>query len=201
MKLSFYLATKNANKLREIRQVLKDTGICVMPCPESVVFPEETGKTFEENALMKARHLKDILGDENVAGEDSGLAVAKLDGLPGVLSARFAGKDCDDGKNIKKLLGLLENYENVEDRKAEFVTVAAFVSPQGEVVFSGSVEGFITSGPRGSNGFGYDPVFEIPGTGKTFAELPAAEKNRVSHRSIAFRKLAEYLIKRYNTKL
>lgn len=199
MKLSFYLATKNANKLREITRILKGTGISVMSCPEGVVFPEETGKTFEENALMKARYLKRILGDANVVGEDSGLCVKILNGLPGVLSARFAGRDCDDEKNIKKLLGLLEDYRDIECRKAEFITVTAFVSPQEEKIFRGSVEGVITLSPRGRNGFGYDPVFEIPGTGKTFAELTISEKNRFSHRARAFKNLAGYLIKRYNT--
>jgi len=199
MKLSFYLATKNPNKLREVRQVLKDTGITVMPCPRDVIFPEETGSTFEENALMKARYLKRILGEENVAGEDSGLSVAGLDGLPGVQSARFAGEDCDDGKNIGKLLKLLEACKDSGCRKAEFVTVVAFISPREEKIFRGSVEGVITLSPRGRNGFGYDPVFEIPGTGRTFAELAASEKNSLSHRAAAFRNLAEYLIKRYNT--
>jgi XTP/dITP diphosphohydrolase len=196
MKLNFYLATKNKNKLCEIREILKNTGISVIPCPDGVVFPEETGKTFEENALVKARCLKDIVGFENVVGEDSGLSVEKLKGLPGVLSARFAGEDCNDGENIKKLLGLLAGFKNIEDRKAEFVTVVALITPEGEKNFVGSVKGVITFSPRGENGFGYDPVFEIPETGKTFAELSITEKNRFSHRSIAFRKLANYLLKR-----
>ncbi len=199
MKLNFYLATKNENKLREVRQVLKNTGISVLPCPEDVVFPEETGDTFEENALMKARYLKSILSDENVAGEDSGLAVEKLGGLPGVLSARFAGVDCDDSKNIKKLLGLLADSADPACRKAEFITVVAFVSSREEKIFRGAVSGIITSCPRGFGGFGYDPVFEIPGTGKTFAELTESEKNGLSHRAAAFGKLADYMIKRYNS--
>jgi len=192
------LATKNKNKLREIREILKDTGISVIPCPAGVVFPEEEGKTFEENALMKARYLKGIVKNENVVGEDSGLSVERLNGLPGVLSARFAGTDCDDRKNIKKLLALLSDCENIRDRRAEFITAVALVTPDEEKLFIGSVKGLITFTPRGNNGFGYDPVFEIPGTGKTFAELSSAEKNNLSHRSIAFRKLAKYMIKRYN---
>jgi XTP/dITP diphosphohydrolase len=198
MKLNFYLATKNKNKVYEAKEILKGTGISVIPSPSDVIFPEETGKTFEENALMKARHLKYTLGDVNVVGEDSGLVVKMINGLPGVLSARFAGDDCNDRKNIKKLLGLLAGFRNIEDRKAEFVTVVALVSSQEEKTFVGSVEGFITFSPRGKNGFGYDPIFEIPGTGKTFAELSITEKNRFSHRAIAFRKFADYMLKRYN---
>jgi XTP/dITP diphosphohydrolase len=193
MKSSFYLATKNANKLREVRRILHGAGITVKPCPRDVVFPEETGATFEENAFLKAAHLKKITGGEFVAGEDSGLAVEKLNGLPGVFSARFAGGG--DAENIKKLLEMLSSYKDNADRKAKFVTVIVLLYPSGRITFTGEVEGIITFSPRGANGFGYDPVFEIEGTGRTFAELSAEEKNAASHRSIAFRKLAEYLLK------
>jgi len=194
MKLNFYLATKNANKLREARHILQGTGILVKPCPAGVIFPEERGKTFEENAFRKAAHLKEFVGDEPVAGEDSGLVVEKLNGLPGIFSARFSGSG-DDAKNIKKLLGMLSRYKDVTDRKAKFVAVIVLLGSHGKLTFTGEAEGFITFSPRGGNGFGYDPVFEIEGTGRTFAELSAEEKNRVSHRSAAFRKLAEYMLK------
>jgi XTP/dITP diphosphohydrolase len=118
-----------------------------------------------------------------------------------VLSARFAGGDCDDGENINKLLGLLRDCGNVEDRKAEFVTVVAFAGPMEERIFRGTVKGFITFSPRGNGGFGYDPVFEIHGKGKTFAELSAVEKNKLSHRAVAFRKLVDYMIKGYNKQI
>lgn len=188
------MATKNANKLREVGQILQGTGIAVRPCPGSIVFSEERGRSFEENAFIKAACLKKIVGDEPVAGEDSGLVVERLDGLPGVMSARFAGNG-DDSKNIEKLLDMLSGYRDIADRKARFVTVVVFLGPAGKITFTGEAEGFITFFPRGRNGFGYDPVFEMEGTGKTFAELSAEEKNRVSHRSAAFRKLAEYMLK------
>lgn len=191
MKSSIYLATKNANKLREVRHILQGTGLLIKSCPPDIVFPEETGATFEENAFLKAEHLKRITGGEFVAGEDSGLSVEKLNGLPGVFSARFAGGG--DAENIEKLLGMLSAYKDTADRKAKFITVIVLLGPLGKMTFTGEVEGFITFSPRGTNGFGYDPVFEIAGAGRTFAELSAEEKNRVSHRSTAFRKLADYL--------
>jgi len=196
MKLSFYLATKNKNKVKEVQNILKDTGIKVLPCPENVKFPEETGNTFEENAFIKANYLKNFLKDNiPVVGEDSGLVVEKLNGLPGVNSARFSGIHGDDKKNIEKLLKMMENLKNKEDRKAKFVTVVCLIENKKRKFFRGEVEGYITFEPRGENGFGYDPVFEIPEKCKTFAELSIEEKNKISHRNRAFRKLAEYLKK------
>ena len=197
MKLSFYLATKNKNKVKEIQDIFKNTGIEVLPPPENVTFPEETGKTFEENASIKAVHLKTFISDDiPVVGEDSGLVVEKLNGLPGVNSARFSGVHGDDKKNIEKLLKMMENLKRKEERKAKFITVICLIENDKKVFFKGEVEGFITFKPRGKNGFGYDPVFEIPEIGKTFAELSMEEKNKISHRSKAFRKLAQYLLKK-----
>lgn len=197
MILSFYLATKNLSKVLEVQNIMKDTGILVHPAPKDIVFPEETGNSFEGNALIKARHLKKFINTEPVVGEDSGLIVEKLDNLPGINSARFAGKHADDRKNIKKLLDILSPYKDIKERKARFITVVALIiNDNEEKFFRGEVEGFITFTPRGTNGFGYDPVFEIPHLGKTFAELTMEEKNRISHRAIAFRKLADYLLKR-----
>ncbi len=196
MKLSFYLATKNKNKIKEIQNILKNTGIEVLPPPENIKFPEETGKTFEENAFIKANYLKKFLKDNiSVVGEDSGLVVEKLNGLPGVNSARFSGIHGDDKKNIEKLLKMMENLKNKEDRKAKFITVICLIENKKKKFFKGEVEGYITFEPKGENGFGYDPVFEIPEKGKTFAELSMEEKNEISHRNIAFKKLAEYLKK------
>ncbi|NLG12575.1 MAG: RdgB/HAM1 family non-canonical purine NTP pyrophosphatase [Elusimicrobia bacterium] len=194
MTSSFYLATKNLNKVLEIRNILRDKDILVKPAPSDISFPEETGKTFEKNALLKAHYLQKFLGREFVVGEDSGLVVEKLGGLPGVLSARFAGEPSDDRRNIEKLLDLLAPYKDIKERKAKFVTVAALIFNGKEEVFKGEVDGFITFAPRGSNGFGYDPVFKIYETDKTFAELTMEEKNRISHRASAFRQLAEYLL-------
>jgi len=196
MKLSFYLATKNKNKIKEIQNILKNTGIEVLPPPENIKFPEETGKTFEENAFIKANYLKKVLRDNiPVVGEDSGLVVEKLNGLPGVNSARFSGIHGDDKKNIEKLLKMMKNIKNKEDRKAKFITVICLIENKGKKFFRGEVEGYITFEPIGENGFGYDPVFEIPEIGKTFAELSMEEKNEISHRNRAFKKLAEYLKK------
>lgn len=196
MKSHFYLATRNTNKVKEVRQIMEASGTDVFPCPAGIIFPEESGDTFKANALIKAEHLRKYLPGEPVAGEDSGLVVAKLNGLPGVNSARFAGTHGDDGENIKKLLEMLSASENIEERKAKFVTVIAFIGPGATKFFRGEIEGFITFVPRGSGGFGYDPVFEVPCMGKTFAELTLHEKNMISHRAEAFRKLSLYLLKK-----
>jgi XTP/dITP diphosphohydrolase len=196
MKSTFYLATKNINKVKEVRAIIKGTGINVLSCPENIEFPEETGKTFRENAFIKAQHLKKFLPDEYVAGEDSGLIAEKLGDAPGVYSARFAGEKGNDGKNIKKLLRLLSDCGSRQERKAKFVTVVCLLAEEEKRFFRGEVEGVITFSPRGSGGFGYDPVFEIPSLGKTFAQITAEEKNKLSHRAAAFRKLSGYLINR-----
>lgn len=195
MKSHFYLATKNINKIKEARQIIGASGIDVLPCPEEIALPEETGQTFEENAFIKAAYLRKFFSREPVAGEDSGLAVEKLNGLPGINSARYAGIHGNDKKNIEKLLDILSSYKDSGSRKAKFITVISFIDGEGEHLFRGEVEGFITFIPRGKNGFGYDPVFEVPFIGKTFAELSACEKNKISHRAAAFKKLAAYLLK------
>ena len=198
MKSIIYLATKNKNKVKEIREILGEkTELKIESCPENITFPEETGKDFKENACLKAKYLSKFLKGKLVAGEDSGLIVKTLGGLPGINSARFAGKECDDKKNINKLLHLMSQYIKNEDRKAKFITVICLITPEETKKFQGEIEGNITFSPRGQNGFGYDPVFEIPFySSKTFAELSQKEKNKISHRTIAFNKLADYLLKR-----
>lgn len=191
MKLSFYLASKNKNKVREIQKIMGDE-IEVLPAPDFIEFPEESGKSFEENALLKAEYLSKFIKDHYIVGEDSGLVVESLGGLPGIYSARFSKKG-DDKENIKKLLKMMEKFKEKEERKAKFVAVVCLIGKGEKKFFKGEIEGFITFKPRGKNGFGYDPVFEIPEIGKTFAEIPTEEKNRISHRGIAFRKLKEYL--------
>jgi len=196
VKLNLYLASKNRKKVIEIRKIVKEIAgekIKILLPPKNIIFPEETGKTFEENAYLKAKYLKGYLKEEIVIGEDSGLIVDKLNGLPGVNSARFAGIHGDDKKNIKKLLEMMRKYKNKEERKAKFITVVCLLLKEEKKFFKGEVEGFITFSPRGKNGFGYDPIFEFPSLSKTFAELSPEEKNKVSHRAIAFRKLSEYL--------
>ncbi len=195
MRFNFYLATKNVNKVNEVRRIMSGNNIDVLPCPEGIDFPDENGVTFEENALLKAAHLRSLLPGAFVAGEDSGLEVEMLGGQPGVNSARFAGIHGDDRANIKKLLESLSSFRRMEDRKARFVTSVAFIGSGSPVFFRGEIEGFISLFPRGSGGFGYDPVFILPSSGKTFAEMTPEEKNLVSHRASAFRKLSLYLQK------
>ncbi len=194
MKLCFYLATKNKNKWKEIKNIIGDEIEVLLP-PDFIVFPEEIGKTLKENAFLKAKYLSRFLKDEYIVGEDSGLFVDKLNGLPGVNSARFSGER-DDKKNIKKLLEMMGDYKEKEDRKAKFITIACLVGKGEKKFFKGEIDGYITFKPRGKNGFGYDPVFEIPEIGKTFAELSFEEKNKISHRTKAFLKLKEYLIEK-----
>lgn len=195
MKSYFYLATKNDNKLKEVTDIIGDKNIRVLACPSEVIFPEEEGKSFEENALIKALFLRKHLPNEPVAGEDSGLQVEKLGGLPGINSARFAGEHGNDKENIKKLLHLLSPYKSIQDRAAKFVTVIAFIDSKGTKIFKGEVSGFISFELKGNNGFGYDPVFEVYPERKTFAQLSNIEKNIRSHRALAFKQLAFYLQK------
>jgi XTP/dITP diphosphohydrolase len=189
------LATANPDKAAEIRAVLRDAGIIVelMPRPDDVPEVEENGATLEENARLKAVALCEATGLPAVA-DDTGLAVDALDGAPGVHSARYAGEDATYADNVDKLLTTLRDVE-ARDRTARFTTVALARWPDGrEVVAVGEVEGVIATTPRGEGGFGYDPVFvPVEGDGRTFAEMTAAEKHRVSHRGRAFRTLADGL--------
>jgi len=182
------LASKNPNKAAEVGRLAEGSGIVFTACPASVSFPEETGSTFEENARIKADHLRS-LGEELVAGEDSGLAVDVLGGLPGVRSARFAGEGSTDAANVAALLAALAPFTDPVRRRARFVTVVCLATPRETAFFRGEIEGVIVFEPRGSGGFGYDPVFEVPGTGRTFAEMAMEEKNAMSHRAAAFRAL------------
>jgi len=194
MKLFFYLATKNKNKVKEIKEIMGKNFEILSP-PDFIEFPEENGKTLYENAYLKAEYLSKFFKDFYIVSEDSGLFVEKLNGLPGVNSARFSGER-DDIKNIKKLLDMMKEYKNKEDRKAKFIAVVCLIGKGEKKFFEGEIEGYITFEPKGNNGFGYDPVFEVPEIGKTFAELTLEEKNKISHRTKAFLKLKEYLEKR-----
>ncbi len=185
------LATANRHKAVEIEDVLGGLGFELVPRPADVPDVDETGTTLEENARLKAAALVDATGAAAVA-DDTGLEVEALGGEPGVYSARYAGEDATYEDNCRKLLVALEGESN---RRARFVTVALVRFPDGrEVLAEGEMTGVICEAPRGSNGFGYDPVF-VPdaGDGRTYAEMTTAEKDALSHRGRAFRALAAQL--------
>ncbi len=190
------LASSNAGKLREFSAIAAESHrtieLALLPgFSELAPFPEDA-PTFAENAVGKALHASAISA-EAVCADDSGLVVPVLGGEPGVRSARYAGTDSTDAQNIAKLLAALAGGKN-EARAAYFVCVLA-VARKGNAlaVISNWVDGFILDGPRGSGGFGYDPVFYFPALNKSFAELSASEKNLFSHRGKAFRRLLEVL--------
>ncbi len=185
------LATANPHKAVEIEDVLGGLGFKLVPRPADVGEVDETGTTLEENARLKAVALVSATGAAAVA-DDTGLEVVALGGAPGVYAARYAGEDATYEDNVRKLLGPMEG---VDDRRARFVTVALVRFPDGsEVMAEGSMDGVIAKEARGSNGFGYDPVF-VPddGDGRTYAEMTTEEKDAISHRGRAFRALAERL--------
>ena len=178
------IATRNKNKLREFREILKDLQIEIRslddfgPTPEAI----EDGDTFDENAYKKAIHTAKVLGLPAIA-DDSGLVVDALNGEPGVYSARYAGENATDEENCNKLLNALQGVEN---RRAHFQCVLSIAVPSGPALtYEGRCDGVIIDDKRGENGFGYDPVFYFEEFGKTFAELSMEEKNRVSHRGKA----------------
>jgi len=182
------LATSNKNKLREIKDLLKDFPISIRsladfgPMPEAV----EDGETFDDNAYKKSLHYAKILGLPCLA-DDSGLVVDALDGRPGVYSARFAGPGATDWDNCEKLLGEMADKTN---RAAHFVCVLSLATPAGPALtWEGRCDGEIIAERRGDSGFGYDPIFYYPEFGKTFAEMPMETKSSFSHRG---RALAEF---------
>ncbi len=178
------IATRNENKLREFREILKDLQVEIRslndfgPIPEAI----EDGNTFDENAYKKAIHTAKVLGLPAIA-DDSGLVVEALNGEPGVYSARYAGEKATDDENCNKLLNSLKGVDN---REAYFQCVLSIAVPSGPALtYEGRCEGIIIDEKRGDNGFGYDPLFYFEELGKTFAELSMEEKNRVSHRGKA----------------
>lgn len=184
------VASANKGKLREIKELLSDRyDIISMSDAGISVDIEETGETFEENALIKAKAVYALCGCP-VISDDSGLVVYALNGEPGVYSARYAGEEHDDEKNNIKLL---KNLSGISDRRAKFVSVVAFYDGKREITASGDVEGEILHEKRGSNGFGYDPLFYSTELKKSFGDASAEEKNAVSHRARAFKNLTEKL--------
>ncbi len=186
------LASANKDKLKELRMLIGSNGIV----PIGELIPnwdvEETGLTLEANALIKARAAAAATQRTAIA-DDTGLFVWALGDAPGVYTARYAGENCTYSDNSVKLLNALSGERN-DNRRASFRTVIALVTPQGkEYVFEGAVDGLITESHSGLEGFGYDPVFYSIELNKTFAECTPEEKNRVSHRARAMRKLNEFL--------
>ena len=192
--LSVVLATGNPGKLQEFQRLL-DGDVRLTPQSEfNISSVAETGSTFTENALIKARHAAELTKLPAIA-DDSGLEVDILDGAPGIRSARYAGENSSDLENITRLLGQLAGVKMV-DRTARFRCVAVFARDADDpapLIAEGIWEGRIDTQPRGANGFGYDPVFIDGATGATAAQMSAAEKNRLSHRGAAARQLRNLL--------
>jgi XTP/dITP diphosphohydrolase len=189
------LATRNAGKVAELQRILAPYGVELVGLDDVAPYEPgpETEATFAGNALAKAREAVRHTGLPAVA-DDSGVAVDALNGMPGVLSARWAGRQGDDRANLDLLLGQLADVPD-ERLGAQFVCAAAAVLPDGqEVVVEGLLEGRLVRAPRGTNGFGYDPVFVPAGQQRTTAELTAQEKDEISHRGQAFRALAPRLV-------
>lgn len=185
--MKLVLASKNPHKLKELSDILAAQGIEVALESEVGVDLEieETGSTFEENALLKARAVMEATGLPAVA-DDSGLMVDALGGAPGVYSARYGGPGLTDGERCALLL---ENMRGMLDRRCKFVSCICCCFPQGDTVTArGECEGTLAYAPRGEDGFGYDPIFFVPTLKKTFAELSSEEKNAVSHRGNALRR-------------
>ena len=187
------IASRNENKVREIRVLLTGLPFAVLSARELTDLDvDEDGKTFAANAGKKALEISRAVGLRALA-DDSGLVVDALGGQPGVLSARFAGEPADDERNNEKLLDMLAGVPD-EKRSARFVCVAALADPLGNLrLWQGEVSGRILFGRRGPSGFGYDPLFIPNGYDKTFAELSMEEKNRISHRGQALLKVRRYL--------
>lgn len=184
-------ATNNKNKLKEISKITEGSiqllSLADINCLEDI---EETGSTLEENAIIKARYVKEKYGYDCFA-DDTGLEVEALDGAPGVYSSRYAGSHCDPNDNMNKLIDVLKDNDN---RKAQFRTVIALITGNNTQLFEGVAKGHIIDEKRGEHGFGYDPIFIPEGYNITFAEMSNEEKNKVSHRAIATNKLIEVLL-------
>lgn len=186
-----FLASGNPHKIEEFRQILKPLGIRLRSTQDYPNAPEveEDQPDLKGNALKKARFWYQKTGLPSIA-DDTGLEVEALNGAPGVYSARYAGENVTYEDNVRKLLRELRNEEN---RNAQFRTVIAFVTDNNEYFFEGICKGEILTEPKGTKGFGYDPVFKPTGYKKTFAELQPQEKNKISHRGKALEKFLEFL--------
>ncbi len=186
--MKFVLASKNPHKLTELQRILDELGVeVVLEADVGVDLDvEETGQTFEENSLLKAKAVMEATGLPTIA-DDSGLCVTALNGAPGVYSARYGGED--KGGYAHRYELVLEALKGQIDRSAKFVSVVTACFPNGDVLTArGECPGTIAYAPQGENGFGYDPVFFVPSMRKTFAQMTAEEKNSISHRGRALEK-------------
>ena len=187
------IATHNPDKKKEIMIALRELGVNILSLDS---FPEigeieETGSTLLENSLIKARTVSAVTGKPAIA-DDTGLEVDALNGAPGIYSARYAGINVSYEDNVRKLLSEMSSFD-MDSRTARFRTVVSFHSSNEELWTEGVIEGSITMNAIGKGGFGYDPVFRLRKTGKTFAEMTRQEKNRISHRGMALDKMRQLL--------
>ena len=192
--MELVVATQNKGKVREIRKALSGLGLKILALGDFSGLPkmEEDGRSFAENALKKARFYSRLLGRLTIA-DDSGLEVAALNGAPGIYSARYVEERASDRANIQKLLGEMEGVPAWK-REAKFRCYVAVAAPGGkETIVEGTCSGRIGFREVGRRGFGYDPVFILPRCGKTMAQLSLEEKNRISHRGKALRKLKKVM--------
>ena len=188
--INLIFATSNQNKVLEIQKILpKKFNIKSLKDLNYFEDVPENKNTIEGNAVFKAKYIYKKF-NINVFADDTGLEVEALNGEPGVHSARYAGTTRNSEKNIKKLL---KNLKNIKNRNARFKTVIALIIDNKLHIFSGIVEGYILDSPKGNNGFGYDPIFCPNGFDKSFAELTLKEKNLISHRSLAMKKLIDFI--------
>jgi len=195
--LRLVFATGNQGKMREIRDIMSDSGYEIVSMKEAGVDPEieEDGKTFEENAMIKARAVSKLLPNDLVLADDSGLEVDALGGEPGIYSARYLGHETPYSVKNADIIRRLEGKEGAE-RSARFVCAIAAVFPDGkEKCVRATIEGQIGFEEKGEHGFGFDPIFYVPELGCTTAEIPESEKNKISHRGKALKLMKEELKK------
>ena len=195
--MKIILASKNQDKIKEIKKILDGTGVLLKTCNDiEIPEVEETGSTFVENAILKARSASTITGLASIA-DDSGIEIEYLNGRPGIKSARYSGENATNEMNNIKLLSELKNVPH-EKRKACYRCVMVYMRFPDDpfpVIASGSWSGYITEKPIGGNGFGYDPLFFLPEYNKTSAQITSEEKNKISHRAKALNELQKYFHK------
>ena len=190
MKTTLVVASHNKHKIEEISEIVNHN-IELISLSDLKYFEDipETGNTFVDNAFIKARTIHTLF-HKNCLADDSGLEIFSLNNEPGVYSARYAGEPVDHENNIQKVLS---NLQGIDNREARFVTVLALILNDKEYIFEGEVRGKISTEKKGNNGFGYDPIFIPDGYEKSFAEMSAEEKNEISHRAAALKKMQSFI--------